>query len=201
MANVNSLIVIGLWITLILSIAIGCKALWPNQGELSRKVVHIGTGPVIPLAWWLDVPARVAIPLALVITIGLLMNHHLRFVPAIEDVNRKSYGTITYGLAITALFVFYWPENAAAVCAGTLIMAFGDGLAGLIGPQIKSPSWKIFNQRKSIAGTLTMAIVSMSVLILISVTIGIPLQPAKLCVLTGIAVGLEQISGWGNTRV
>ena len=43
-------------------------------------------------------------------------------------------------------------------------MAFGDGLAGLIGRSVKSPSWLVFGQKKSIAGTLTMFITGVIVL-------------------------------------
>ena len=39
-------------------------------------------------------------------------------------------------------------------------MTFGDGLAGLIGKNFKSKSWKIFNQKKSIIGTTTMFLIS-----------------------------------------
>ena len=50
----------------------------PNQKELSRKIVHIGTGPVIPIAWALEVSENLAIPIASLITIALLINHQLR---------------------------------------------------------------------------------------------------------------------------
>ena len=180
-----------------LSISIACKARWPSQGELSRKIVHIGTGPVIPLAWWLNIQGNIAIPIAIFITLGLFINHHWRFIPSIEDVKRQSYGTITYGFSLTVMLIIFWPANAACVCAGILVMAFGDGLAGLIGQNIKSPSWKIFNQRKSFAGTVTIGIVSIIILLALSIVTKIPIQPIKLLVIAGLAVGLEQISKWG----
>ena len=43
-------------------------------------------------------------------------------------------------------------------------MTFGDGLAGLIGKNFKSKSWKIFNQKKSIIGTTTMFLTSLLIL-------------------------------------
>ena len=42
-------------------------------------------------------------------------------------------------------------------------MAFGDGLAGLIGKNFKSKNWTIFNQKKSIIGTTTMFLISLLV--------------------------------------
>ncbi len=177
------------------------KARWPNQGELSRKIVHIGTGPVIPLAWWLEVPRLIAVPLGVVITLGLLANHHWKFIPSIEDINRQSYGTITYGLAITLMLIIFWPNNAEAVCAGTLVMAFGDGLAGLIGRSVRSPAWKVFNQTKSLIGTLTMGIVSVSVLLILSMATQTPIQPFKIILISALALALEQISQNGIDNI
>ena len=158
LGTATSIIFIFGWISLVISTAVICRNIFPSQKELSRKIIHIGSGTVIPWAWVLGISSKLAIPIASIITLGLLMNHQWRLIPAMEDVNRQSYGTIAYGLSITLLLIFLWPENAAAVCAGVLVMSFGDGLAGLIGPQWQSPDWAVFGQRKSIAGTLTMAL-------------------------------------------
>ena len=85
--------------------AVLCRRLRPNQRELSRKIVHIGTGAVVPLAWFFQIPFVVALPVAAVITVLTAMNHQWRFIPAVEDVDRNSYGTIAYGLAITILLL------------------------------------------------------------------------------------------------
>ncbi len=180
-----------------LSAAVVCRVRWPNQRELSRKIVHIGTGPVIPLAWWLGIPSDWAIPMAILITIVILINHRWRLLPAIEDVERRSYGTVAYALTITLLLIFFWPENAAAVCSGVLVMAFGDGLAGLIGRKVRSPNWLIWGQRKSIAGTLTMAVITLIILFTLSLLIDASFHPLRIFAVTGLAVGLEQLSRWG----
>ena len=195
--NVNSLIVIISWITIVLLTAVASRKFFPKQKELSRKIIHIGTGPVIPLAWILKISSTLAIPVASIITLGLLINNRLRLLPAMEDVNRQSYGTVAYGLSITYLLVFLWPENAPAVCAGVLVMSFGDGLAGLIGPKVRSPDWRIFSQRKSIAGTITMALTTMIVLLWITIISGISINPLFLLAITCIAVALEQVGPWG----
>jgi len=197
LGNINSIVVVVGWISTVLLIAVVCRNYFPAQKELSRKIVHIGTGPVIPLAWVLGISANLAIPVAGIITIGLLINHQLRLLPALEDVNRQSYGTIAYGLSITFLLICLWPENADAVSAGVLVMSFGDGLAGLIGRQLNSPHWVIFGQRKSIAGTLTMAIVVAMIISLLSIISGTFLHPLLILVITFLAVSLEQISPWG----
>nr|WP_269623547.1 dolichol kinase [Prochlorococcus marinus] len=184
-----------------LSLSVGLKKLFPQEKELGRKIVHMGTGPIIPLAWWLDIPSKIAIPAATVITIGLLINYQFRFIASIESIDRKSFGTIAYGLSITLLLIFFWPNNAAAITAGVLVMAFGDGLAGLIGRKIISPSWMILNQKKSMVGTFTMAIGTGIVLYSINQLSGINLSMLDIFIITSIAVILEQISPLGIDNI
>ena len=182
---------------LVLLFAVVARRRWPGQKELSRKLVHIGTGPVLPLAWWLQIPATWAVPIATAITVVALINHRWRWLPAVEDVDRDSYGTVAYGLAITTLLLLFWPHQPQAACAGVLVMAAGDGLAGLIGKATHTTHWQIWGQTKSIAGTLTMAAVSLSVLAVLAWVA--PESPglAGLLAISLLATGLEQLSPWG----
>tara|TARA_Y100001968_G_scaffold308313_1_gene326956 strand:+ start:2678 stop:3331 length:654 start_codon:yes stop_codon:yes gene_type:complete len=194
---VYSCIVICAWLFLVIGAAILSRKIAPNAKELSRKIVHIGTGPVILLAWYLDVSKSLAVCFACLITFVLIINNKLLFINTFEDISRQSFGTIIYAFSITILLIWLWPNNAAAVNAGILVMAFGDGAAGLIGPRVKSPSWLVFNQRKSISGTFAMAITSFIVLLFISNIFGLTLSISKLIVLSILAVLFEQIGPWG----
>ena len=177
--------------------AVLCRRLWPNQRELSRKIVHIGTGAVVPLAWFFQIPFVVALPVAAVITVLTAMNHQWRLIPAVEDVDRNSYGTIAYGIAITTLLLLFWPTRADAVSAGVLVMALGDGLAGLIGRNVASPKWVLFGQTKSSVGTMTMAVVSGLVLIGLARWSGADLSMPTALGIVAMATGLEQLSWSG----
>lgn len=163
-----------LWLALLAVGAVHVRRLSHEQGavdhkrEWSRKLLHIGTGAVIPLAWLFGIDRLIAIPAATAITVVAAVNHRTRLLPAIEDVGRHSYGTVAYGGSITLLLVLFWPERADAVCAGVLVMALGDGLAGMIGSWIQSPSWSLFGHRKSIAGTAVMATTAWLVLIVLA---------------------------------
>ena len=177
--------------------AVLCRRLRPNQRELSRKIVHIGTGAVVPLAWFFEIPFVVALPVAAMITIVTTINHQWRFIPAVEDVDRNSYGTIAYGIAITTLLLLFWPTRADAVSAGVLVMALGDGLAGLIGRNVESPKWVLFGQTKSSVGTMTMAVVSGLVLIGLARWSGADLSLPAALGMVAMATGLEQLSWSG----
>ena len=177
--------------------AVLCRRLRPNQRELSRKIVHIGTGAVVPLAWFFQIPSVVALPVAAVITVLTAMNHQWRLIPAVEDVDRNSYGTIAYGTAITMLLLLFWPTRADAVCAGVLVMALGDGLAGLIGRNVDSLKWVLFGQTKSTVGTMTMAVVTSLVLIGLARWSGTDLPLSATLGMVAMATGLEQLSWRG----
>ena len=182
---------------MVIASAVLCRRLRPNQRELSRKIVHIGTGAVVPLAWFFEIPFVVALPVAAVITVVTTINHQWRFIPAVEDVDRNSYGTIAYGIAITTLLLLFWPTRADAVSAGVLVMALGDGLAGLIGRNVASPKWVLFGQTKSSVGTMTMAVVSGLVLIGLARWSGADLSLPAALGMVAMATGLEQLSWRG----
>jgi phytol kinase len=185
---------VALWLSLLAAAAVAIRQRWNSHGEWSRKLVHIGGGAVVPLAWLFGIDRWLAIPAAAAITLLALLNHRRRLLPAIEDVGRHSYGTVAYGASITLLLWLFWPERADAVCAGVLVMACGDGFAGLVGPRIPSPSWRVLGERRSLAGTATMALVSLVVLLgLASLA---PLSPAwpMLVLLALVATALEQLA-------
>ena len=192
-----AIIVIALWITIILLVSFLCKKYFPYQEELSRKIIHIGTGPVILFAWLFEIPKNIAFLCASLITIALGINYQYRLLPAIEDIERKSFGTIAYGISITLLLLLFWPRYASSISIGILSMAFGDGLAGLIGRSVDSPKWSILGQTKSLFGTLTMGSVVAITTSIISSTNNLGIEPLEIIVISLIATFLEQISPWG----
>lgn len=189
------------WLTVVVGAALIVRRRWPDQREWSRKVVHIGTGPVVLLAWGLGISRAVALPAAVLVTLATALNHRFRLLPAVEDVGRHSYGTIAYGASIAILLALFWPQQPLPVAAGVLVMAIGDGMAGLLGPQIRSPRWRLFGQNKSLGGTAAMAIGAAVVLMLLQqigerVGMDTPTLPTLL-LLALIATGLEQLSSFG----
>ena len=195
------------WLTLVAFLSLAVRARWPERGEWSRKVMHIGAGPVVLIAWALSIDRWVALPSAALATLLTAVNHRRRLLPGLEDVNRASYGTVAYGASITLLLLVWWPQDPLVVATGVLVMAFADGLAGLVGPQVTSPSWQILGQRRSLAGTATMALTSLAVLLTLAALAGASGQPVPTpAALVGIALAaalLEQvgIGGLDNLSV
>lgn len=161
------MVAVTAWLALLVGLAILVRRRWQGQREWSRKLVHMGTGLVVLIAWACAIDRRIAVVAAALVTLLAALNHRLQVMPAIEDVGRHSYGTVAYGASITALLALYWPARPDAVAAGVLVMAIGDGLAGLVGPLVPSPSWQVLGQRKSVVGTGAMAAGSLAVLLLV----------------------------------
>jgi phytol kinase len=189
------------WLTLLCGLALLVRRRWPDQPEWSRKVVHIGSGPVLLIAWGLGIDRRIALPVAGLVTLLAALNHRIRVLPAIEDVDRRSYGTIAYGATIVLLLLLWWPAQPAAVAAGVLVMAWGDGFAGLIGPIWPSTSWQVWGQRRSLLGTTTMALASLGALVLVrqlALAAGLTSpELGALATMALLATALEQVAWLG----
>lgn len=190
-----------LWLSLVVVLALAVRASYPQQREWSRKLIHIGTGPVVLIAWALGIERLIALAAAAMVTLLTALNHRARILPAIEDVGRHSYGTVAYGAAIAVLLALFWPQRPDAVVAGVLVMALGDGIAGLLGASLSSPSWIVLGQRKSVAGTAAMGLVSLGVLGVLAgsgavVATALPLGVALALIATTVML-LEQIAVYG----
>ena len=155
---------IGIYIVFIFLISKILKNFFPNNQELLRKIIHIGMGPLIPLAKFLEIEQSAAQYFAAGMSILIVINYIYKLFPIIEDIDRKSFGTFFYCFSLLILISLFWEQDPLALTAGFFIMTFGDGLAGLIGKNFKSKSWSILNQKKSIIGTSTMFLVSLVVL-------------------------------------
>ncbi len=133
----------------------------PNNKELLRKIIHIGIGPLIPIAKILEINQSIAQYSAALISLLVLVNYVYRLFPVIEDIDRKSFGTLFYCLSLFILISIYWDKDPLSLFVGVFIMTFGDGLAGLLGKNFKSKEWTIFAQKKSFIGTTAMFLVSL----------------------------------------
>ena len=153
--------IVAVWVSLILLIAWLTNRFVNSEPELLRKIVHIGTGNVILFAWWLDIPASVGITASIVASAVTLLSYIFPILPGINSVGRQSLGTFFYAVSIGVLVACFWhlqqPQYAAI---GILIMAWGDGLAALIGQRFGKHKYQVFGAQKSWEGSLTMVVVS-----------------------------------------
>ncbi len=163
---------VAAWLSLVLVSAWGVNRFAKGDSEIVRKIVHIGTGNVILLAWLLNIPAIVGITASILASAVTLLSYRFPILPGINSVGRRSFGTFFYSVSIGVLVAWFWYVQKPYFAAiGILVMAWGDGLAALIGQRFGKHKYKLFGGQKSWEGSLTMTFVSflISSLILLGV--------------------------------
>ncbi|KAK9827459.1 hypothetical protein WJX74_003520 [Apatococcus lobatus] len=134
--------------------------------KLSRKLVHISSGPLFILTWPLfsaDPAARLyatLIPILNALRLLLVGSGAVRDPGTVKSVSREGdrqellRGPLYYCLVLIAGTVLYWRESPIGILALAL-MCGGDGLADIVGRRFGSARLP-FNPDKSWAGSLAM---------------------------------------------
>lgn len=194
------LAIVGAWLGAIGLFAEGLHRYKLASPEITRKVVHIGVGNVIVLAWWLNIPAWIGITASVFFSGLAFLSYHLPILPSINGIGRKSLGTFFYAVSIGVLIAWFWTiEQPYYAVLGILVMTWGDGLAALIGQRFGKHVYKLWDMQKSWEGSLAMAIVSyvVSSLILFTIQGNIWQTWAIALVVAGVATVLEAFSKFG----
>jgi phytol kinase len=159
------------WLALWVGGVLGIAQLLAQRGtadEYVRKFVHIGTGNIILLAWWLKTPLLMAFGFGVVFSVVTLLSYQVNILSSINSVNRKSWGTFFYALSITLLIGVFWSRSEPLIAAlGILIMTWGDAFAALVGQTWGRRAYQVFGVKKTLEGSLAMGLVSFMVCILL----------------------------------
>jgi len=189
-------VIVG-WLAAVGSLAELLRRTKRVDGEIPRKVVHIGAGHVILWAWWLQTPTWLGLGAAVLAAIVALLSYRWPLLPGIDSVGRHSLGTFFYAVSVGLLVAWFWPSWQPQYAAvGILIMTWGDGLAALVGQSYGRHPYHLGPMRKSWEGSLTMALVSWGVCVsVLGPTLGWSVSLWGLSLLVAIAAtGLEAVS-------
>lgn len=167
--------------------------------ELTRKIVHIGAGHVILLAWWRQIPAWMGMTAAVAAAAVALISYRLPILPGVNSVGRRSLGTFFYAISIGVVVACFWPQQPYYGVIGILIMSWGDGLAALVGQRWGQHTFTVLGQQKSWEGSLTMLAVSFVIAMAVFLSVqGLTWQTCLLASVTAVAAtALETISLFG----
>ena len=128
---------------------------WPD--EVTRKIVHVATGVVIFFAPAFFPRAGAVILIAAVFVAVNAAAYARGWLRAVHHSPRESYGTVYYPLALLLLAVPLWDSASGLVVTGVLVMALGDGAAGIVGESLRAPRmYHVTSDRKSIEGSAAM---------------------------------------------
>jgi phytol kinase len=134
--------------------------------RFSRKIIHIGTGPIFVLCWLLFPDQLMArylaaiVPLLITIKFFLVGIGFIKDQSSVEAMSRSNdrrdilKGPIYYGIVFVVLTILFWKDTVVGII-GLMLMCGGDGLAEMVGTRIKSMSLP-WAKGKTIAGSLAM---------------------------------------------
>ena len=134
------------------------------DSRLSRKLIHIGTGPIFVLCWLLypNTPESrwlaALVPFMIVVQFALVGLGVMKDEAAVQAMSRNGdrreilRGPLYYGIVFVVLTLVFWKNSPVGMTA-LMLMCGGDGLADIIGRRIASPKLA-WSAEKSIAGSL-----------------------------------------------
>jgi phytol kinase len=140
---------------------------WVESG-LSRKIIHMGTGPLFVLCWLLfsNVPSArwlaALVPFAITVQFALVGTGVIKDPSAVRSMSRSGdrkeilRGPLFYGIVFVLITLLYWYDHPAGIVA-LMLLCGGDGLADIWGRKYgKRPvPW---NKEKTLAGSLGMLV-------------------------------------------
>src|SRR5215207_4118001 len=133
--------------------------------RLSRKLIHIGTGPVFVLCWLMYPAVPISrwlaalVPLVITAQFALVGSGLLRDEAAVQAMSRTGdrreilRGPLFYGLVFVAVTLIYWKDSLIGIPA-LMMMCGGDGVADIVGRRVRSMKLP-WSPEKSLAGSLS----------------------------------------------
>jgi phytol kinase len=138
------------------------------ESRLSRKLIHIGTGPIFVLCWlmfpeiWYSRWLAALVPFAISIQFALVGLGVIKDEASVKAMSRSGdrreilLGPLFYGIIFVILTLVYWRTSPIGIVA-LMLMCGGDGLADILGRRVKSTQL-LWNRGKSLVGSLGMFI-------------------------------------------
>jgi phytol kinase len=159
--------IVAIWMVLVFSGAAIVRH-FRGHSELVRKIVHIGTGNVILLAWGLKLSLWLCLAVSIAVILVTGLSYFVPVLPILESVGRKTHGVFYYAVSIGLLVAVFWslglPQFAVI---GVLVMTWGDGLAALIGKRFGKRVYRFNGNKRTLEGSAAMLVVSYAIALLV----------------------------------
>lgn len=138
------------------------------DSRLSRKLIHIGTGPIFVLCWllfpdlWYSRWLAALVPFAITLQFALVGLGIMKDEASVKAMSRSGdrheilRGPLYYGIIFVIMTLVYWKTSPIGIIA-LMLMCGGDGLADILGRRVVS-SRLPWNKGKSVVGSLGMFI-------------------------------------------
>ncbi len=120
------------------------------ESRLSRKLIHIGTGPIFVLCWLMFKDVHISrwlaalVPLVITAQFALVGTGLIKDEAAVKAMSRTGdrreilRGPLFYGIVFVLVTLIYWKDSLIGIPA-LMMLCGGDGIADIVGRRIRSP--------------------------------------------------------------
>ena len=187
----------------IVLILLSAKFFENEEKESSRKYIHIMLSN-----WWIiamiffDSPVFACIGPAIFVVLNYI-SYKYDLIKTMEREKKDGLGTVYYALTLLILsYLTFGPlDNTLIGLCGVIIMGYADGMAAVMGKSIESFRYKIFGTTKSLAGSLTMFIISFIIISGFLVYVNVAYWFIKAIIISIVLTVLEAISVKGTDNL
>lgn len=200
MQNVIGIVVSYVFVA---AIIVAAKLFEKYGEEASRKFIHIAL-----VGWW---PIAMLffdnLICALIVPTSFVIINYLSYkkdlIKTMERSNKDGLGTVYFAISLVLMVIYTFeiikrPE--IGLCAMS-IMCIGDGFASIIGKKVKSFEYKIGNTTKTIAGSITMLIITFALLAIFMLNAGTSLWIIKSLAMAIALTTIEAVSIKGTDNL
>lgn len=124
------------------------------ESRLSRKLIHIGTGPIFVLCWLMYPDLSTSRWQAALVGTGVIKDD-----AAVQAMSRTGdrreilRGPLFYGIVFVLVTLIYWKDSLIGIPA-LMMLCGGDGSADILGRRVRSPKLP-WSPEKSVAGSIS----------------------------------------------
>ncbi|MBN1896032.1 DUF92 domain-containing protein [bacterium] len=127
------------------------------SAEVTRKLVHVGTGVLIVFSPLFFVSPKPLLWMAVLFIAVNFAGVETGKLKGMHDTTRKSFGTVFYPLTFFILVLTCWNGNKSVLILAMMVLAFSDAAAAVVGELLKHPhEYRFGADKKSLEGSAAM---------------------------------------------
>jgi len=171
--------------------------------ETSRKLIHIGVGHWIIFALLIPSVAWAVVAPITFIVLNYVSYRRGTFGAMERTDSAGGLGTVYYSMSLALLVGWFFREGHARwiAVASMMVMAWGDGLAAVVGQRWGRREFVAWGGRKTVEGSGAMALASLVALAVCASISGAAISPVAIGLVAAVATGLEAVSPAGTDNL
>jgi len=180
------------------------------SAEVTRKLVHVGTGVLIVFSPLFFVSQKPLLWMAVLFMAVNFAGVETGKLKGMHDTTRKSFGTVFYPMTFFILVLTCWDGHKSILIAAMMVLAFSDAAAAVVGEPLKHPhEYRFGADKKSLEGSAAMFITTFLLMAFflrpLAAGDGLELSVRTAlwigCITAVLATALESVSSGGSDNL